>query len=167
VEILPLVPHLVPSTCWYSNLRSLLPRKDWDRIRRQVYNLADYHCRICGGQGKQHPVEAHEFWLYDDAAETQRLTDVMALCPMCHSVQHFGRVIPAHQDRVLKHMAKVNNWSMDDVRVMIEISFEQWAYRSRHSWRLDISSLSAWGFDLEDISKLQNKANKQRGFTNL
>ncbi len=31
-----LTVELVPSTCWYTNVRSHVPKAVWDRLRRQV-----------------------------------------------------------------------------------------------------------------------------------
>lgn len=160
-----LFPQLVPSTCWYSNLRSLLPRREWDRIRRQVYKLADYRCQICGGRGKQHPVEAHEMWMYDDEAGVQRLDRIMALCPMCHAVQHLGRANAHGQLRsAVAHMAKVNGWSSQDAILMAEVAFEQWAQRSQRQWDLDLRALDGWGFDQQIIEQLRQTAMVQRSY---
>ena len=32
--------QLVPSGCWYANLRSVLPKAEWDRLRRATYARA-------------------------------------------------------------------------------------------------------------------------------
>ena len=32
--------ELVPDSCWYSNLRSQLPKEVWDRIRKKAYARA-------------------------------------------------------------------------------------------------------------------------------
>jgi len=49
--------ELVPKTCWYTNLRSELPKSKWDKLRKKSYQEADYKCQICGGKGNRHPVE--------------------------------------------------------------------------------------------------------------
>ena len=48
---------LVPDGCWYSNLRSVLPKEAWDILRKMVYKRADGKCDICG---YQLPIEAPE-----------------------------------------------------------------------------------------------------------
>src|SRR5258708_22360853 len=53
-ENLKLTIELVPETCWYSNMRSALPRDEWDRLRRQVYADYGHRCGICGARGKLH-----------------------------------------------------------------------------------------------------------------
>ena len=49
--------ELVPSTCWFSNVRSNISKQDWDRLRKETYKKANYRCEICGGVGRNHPVE--------------------------------------------------------------------------------------------------------------
>lgn len=63
-SFLPLQIELVPSTAFGENLRKLLTKTEWDKVRKAVYKRAGYKCEICGGKGEKHPVEAHEEWLY-------------------------------------------------------------------------------------------------------
>ena len=87
--------ELVPSTCWFSNVRTLLPKKTWDTLRKESYNKANNKCEVCGDHGKnqgvKHFVECHEIWEYDDTNRTQTLKGLISLCPRCHMVKHFGR----------------------------------------------------------------------------
>jgi hypothetical protein len=132
--------ELVPKSCWYSNLRKELPTTQWDKIRRDCYRKAGYKCEICGGVGKKHPVECHEIWEFDDKTHIQTLTGVIALCPSCHEVKHFGLAMVKGKDKVAKkHLCKVNEWSSEDADLYIEGVFEQYHKRSQHNWELDIS----------------------------
>lgn len=144
-----LTVELVPSSCWFSNLRSELSKYEWDRLRRSVYDLSGNRCEVCGGKGSKHPVECHEVWEYDDAQYVQTLAGLVALCPACHEAKHMGyasSVGRASQARV--HLARVNDWSMDDVEMYLEIQFEQWSRRSQHEWSLDLSWLRQFGIDI-------------------
>jgi 5-methylcytosine-specific restriction endonuclease McrA len=85
-----LTVELVPSTRWYTNVRSNVPKAVWDRLRRQVAAEAGQRCKICGGRGRRWPVECHEVWHYDDATKVQRLERLVALCPACHEVKPAG-----------------------------------------------------------------------------
>ena len=67
---LRLAIELVPETCWYSNLRDVLPRPIWDKLRRQVYALSGYRCGVCGAHGA---LNCHEVWRYDDTTHIQYL----------------------------------------------------------------------------------------------
>ena len=72
--------QLVPDGCWYTNLRSALPKQVWDSLRRAAYARAGGKCSICGARGR---LEAHEVWSYDDKKHLQKLEDVIAVCPAC------------------------------------------------------------------------------------
>ena len=61
--------ELVPDGCWYSNLRSELPKKLWDIVRKDAYARANGNCMICGRPAKR--LEAHEKWSYDEKTATQ------------------------------------------------------------------------------------------------
>ena len=61
---------LVPDGCWYSNLRSVLPKEAWDILRKMVYKRADGKCDICGKPSER--LEAHERWSYDEKRGIQK-----------------------------------------------------------------------------------------------
>src|ERR1700758_274727 len=83
--------ELVPSTCWLSNVRSLMKRSVWRRLAAEGREDGRGRCEICAGRGRQHAVECHEVWFYDDQRGVQLLMRLQALCPMCHRVKHLGR----------------------------------------------------------------------------
>ena len=147
--------ELVPATCWCSNVRSVVSRALWDRIRHRVYDQAWNVCQICGGVGPKHPVEAHEIWSYDDVNLIQKLEGMIALCPDCHSVKHFGFAQASGRgERAMKHLMKVNKLSRKKTERYLQDVFKQWFERSQKSWKLDISHLS--GYDI-DVSKIERK----------
>ena len=57
-----ILPELVPAPSWYINLRALLPKEEWDRLRRDCYDRAGNRCQVCGGRGSKWPVECDEHW---------------------------------------------------------------------------------------------------------
>jgi hypothetical protein len=144
-----LTVELVPSTGWYTNVRSNVSKAVWDRLRRRVAAEAGQRCEICGGRGRRWPVECHEVWHYDDATKVQRLERLVALCPACHEVKHAGLASKRGRlDAVVEHLAEVNGWTADDAGLYLEAAFETWAARSRHQWTLDISVLrTRYGLD--------------------
>jgi hypothetical protein len=77
--------ELIPKTCFFSNVRTLLPKKYWDLLRRSSYAKAGYKCEICGESGKnqgyKHEVECHEIWEYNDRLKIQKLLGLVSLCP--------------------------------------------------------------------------------------
>jgi 5-methylcytosine-specific restriction endonuclease McrA len=134
--------ELVPSTCWYTNVRSNVGRKEWDRIRKEVYKKANNKCEICGGQGLNWPVEAHEIFEYDDKLMIQKLVRIIALCQSCHKVKHIGlSQLQGMFQESLQHLAKVNKWTKEEARQYIEEQFKLWQARSKFQWKLDLTLL--------------------------
>ena len=152
--------ELVPSTTWGENLRSMLSKSEWDRIRKSVYEKAKNKCEICGGVGPKWPVECHEIWQYEEESKTQFLRGFIALCPKCHQVKHMGRTMSIGKGKqATQHLARVNGWSIQDAQYYIEVMFEIWHRRSQENWTLDISWLKDNGFQTIDVLG-QNKATK-------
>jgi len=134
---------LVPSSCWQSNVRTMLSASDWDAIRREVYASAGQVCQICGGRGPTHPVEAHERWGFDVQTGTQTLLRVEALCPACHQATHFGLAqVHGRAREAFERLKFVNGWSDREASDHIDEAFEVWGQLSRiKDWRLDLSWL--------------------------
>lgn len=142
--------ELVPSTCWFSNVRSAVSKKQWNNIKKIVTSQAWDVCEICGGVGPKHPVECHEIWDYDDVTHIQKLIGMIALCPDCHMVKHFGLAqIQGKEKQALNHLMKVNSLSKKEAQTYINKAFATWQLRSSHDWTLDISFLKNYGIDLE------------------
>lgn len=134
---LRLTIELVPQTCWYSNMRKVLSRTQWDRLRRQVYAAYNHRCGICGATGR---LECHEIWHYDDEKHIQTLQGFIALCEWCHHVKHIGlsRIL-ANQDkldyaRVVAHFMQVNDCDRETFERHRKQAFEQWEERSGFEW---------------------------------
>ncbi len=131
--------ELVPKTSWYSNLRSELTKGEWEIIKKKTREKSGSKCEICGGVGPKWPVECHEIWEYDDKDCIQSLKAVQALCPNCHQCKHFGLAeMKGHYNKALKHLAKVNNITLEEAGDYVEASFAIWEERSRKKWNLDI-----------------------------
>jgi hypothetical protein len=135
--------ELVPSTAWYSNVRSNVTPAEWDVLRKECYKKAGYKCEVCGGKGPNHPVECHEIWEYDDGDCTQTLGGLIALCPDCHSTKHFGFARVSGKEKEAKlHLMKVNDLTEEQADKYIEEVFMIWEERSKYDWTLDISFLN-------------------------
>lgn len=142
--MLKLQVEIVPSSCFYSNVRSEVSKKQWDLIRRKTYSLANNRCEICGGQGRKHPVEAHEVWDYIETPtkNIQKLVRMIALCPLCHESKHVGLAqMRGRMQQVLVHMSIVNRVDPQVIADHIEEERLKWVHRSRLQWELDISYL--------------------------
>ena len=137
-----LTVELVPSTVWFSNLRSILKESQWGKIKRKTFAKAGYRCEICGGCGLKWPVECHEIWHYDDEKKIQTLSGLIALCPSCHEVKHIGLATKnGRRDKAALHLSKINNWSQKLTDTYIDEQFDKWKERSNYQWQLDITYL--------------------------
>lgn len=164
--------ELIPKTCWFSSVRTMVKPSEWDKIRHISYDSAGNKCEICSGTGKQqgynHDLECHEIWRYDKEIKTQRLISLISLCPLCHSCIHYGRArTPKRRKECLIHFIKVNNWKVSDVELHIKEAYELYKERSKHKWILDISLLNNEPYSLKiDIDKKRvfkvNKWKKKR-----
>lgn len=133
--------ELVPDGCWYSNLRSVLSRKQWDVVRKEAYGRADGRCMICGRKANR--LEAHEKWSYDEKNCVQRLEDVLAICHSCHSVIHIGRTqLLGDEEKAIAHFCKVNGCRYPDyVRALGEANAVHARRNKVSEWKLDLSYL--------------------------
>ena len=140
--------ELVPSTCWWSNVRSNVSRAEWEVCKNFVKNRSGRRCEICGGRGERYPVDCHEIWQYDDDRQIQTLVGLVALCPPCHEVKHIGRaMVMGNFDRALRHLATVNRWSLAHADEYVAVQLEIHALRSTHPWSLDVSWLNVLGIN--------------------
>jgi hypothetical protein len=145
--------ELIPASCFFSNVRSEVSKRQWDLIRKKVYSEAYHICQICGGKGPKHPVEAHETWNFDDDSLTQILTGMIALCPMCHATKHYGLArIQGREASILKHFIKINNIDKAAATTYIDSVFNIWQKRSQKKWKLDISVLKNYGIKVNELS---------------
>lgn len=140
--------ELVPATCWYTNVRSNVSRRDWERCKDFVKARSGGRCEVCGGRGSRYPVDCHEIWEYDDERQIQTLVGLIALCPACHEVKHLGRAMQVgNGDRAVAHLMKVNGWNEDAAERYCMLVFRIWEMRSQYEWELDISFLNTLGIN--------------------
>jgi hypothetical protein len=117
--------ELVPSTAWWSNVRSNVSRADWEKCKRFVRARSGDRCEVCGGRGRRWPVECHEIWHYDDENEIQTLVGLIALCPSCHEVKHIGRAMAmGNLERAIDHLCRVNGWQPEHAGTYIDAPVE-------------------------------------------
>lgn len=140
---------LVPRTAWYSNVRSMVSRSEWDVIRKKSYALAGGKCEICGAsgfdQGFPHALECHERWEYDSVMDTQRLVGLLALCPLCHKVKHWGLAVARGEERIVRdHLMAVNDMRHEEIAVVVLEAFRVWKKRNETTWDTDISYIKEY-----------------------
>jgi hypothetical protein len=155
--------EMIPRNCWRINVRSVLTRNDWNEIRGIVYRKAEYKCEICGGQGKQWPVECHEIWRYNDKTKVQQLVGLQALCPDCHAAKHPGSAkLRGYEDRGFSHLKAINGWNqkeLDRYITKIQATYNQ---RNKFEWTLDLSWLEKiFGIKLKEEIGFEKSKSKR------
>ena len=134
----------VPASFALATLAKLLPRPEWDAIRRGVYRRARYRCEICGTDGRLH---CHEVWHCNERTGYQWLMGFQAVCADCHAVKHLLNERDPRRVRHLgQHFVTVNKTDAEAFRTHLrqarrrqteldaapdrwQVSFGQYAFR--------------------------------------
>ncbi|SFY41757.1 DUF5710 domain-containing protein [Streptomyces atratus] len=143
---------LVPSTCWFTNVRSCVTPKDWERLRRMITGRAGQRCEACGATADRETkrwLEAHERWAYDDVRQIQTLRRLICLCTDCHTVTHFGFAqVRGLEEQALAHLMRVTGMSRRKAQEHVAEAFQIWKVRSQREYSLDLSMLTSVGVTL-------------------
>lgn len=141
-----LLPEMLPSSSWEDNLRTAIPEKKWDALRRHCYAAAGNRCEVCGAKGM---VECHEAWEFDDVMGIQYLTGLLSLCQLCHKSKHLGyaRRLGIYP-QVIKQMMWVNNWSPKELDEALARAKAEVNERDKFYWHVDMSWLTEGRYNL-------------------
>jgi Domain of unknown function (DUF5710) len=154
---------LVPSSCWFTNVRSCVSQRDWERLRRMITNRAGRRCEICHrGEDRESRrwLEAHERWAYDDKAKVQTLRRLICLCTDCHTATHFGLASLSGKDgEAFSHLCAVTGLPAKEVDSQIHAAFELWSGRSIIEWKLDLSILIDAGINIMQLPSARQRPN--------
>lgn len=148
--------ELVPETAWFSNVRSMISKSDWDKLRKEIHKKANYKCEICGENDKNRSLECHEVWEYDDKNYIQKLIRLVCLCKNCHRVKHIGFAYVKGDGKLAeKHLARINSWNQKEVEAYIDKQFDAWKRRSKFGWLIDLSWLDKKEIEYEDDREIK------------
>ncbi|WP_234478588.1 DUF5710 domain-containing protein [Streptomyces sp. MBT65] len=153
---------LVPSTCWFTNVRSCVEQRDWERLRRMITRRAGQRCEICGAaedRGARRWLEVHERWIYDDTARVQTLKRLICLCTDCHTVTHFGYAqVRGVEAQAFAHLMTVTGLTEPQARRHVSSAFTLWKRRSQLTWSLDLGILADAGIALAPPPEAKDRA---------
>ncbi|WP_214108533.1 DUF5710 domain-containing protein [Acrocarpospora catenulata] len=153
---------LVPSSCWFTNVRTCVSGKDWERLRRMITGRAGQRCEACGraeDRDTRRWLEAHERWAYDDATMTQHLRRLICLCTDCHTATHFGlATIRGKDTEALAHLRTVTGLTPTQAQRHVDEAFQLWQHRSRFTWQLNLSILTNAGVTLGSPPEAEARA---------
>jgi hypothetical protein len=137
---------LVPSSCWFTNIRSCVSTQDWERLRRMITRRAGQSCEICGrpeDRQLRRWLEAHERWDYHDHTGVQALRRLICLCSDCHHTTHYGHAqITGHAEEAFDHLRAVTGMTEAQTAEHITEAFQLWQNRSHRTWTLDLQLLT-------------------------
>jgi hypothetical protein len=143
---------MVPSSCWFTNVRGCVISQDWERLRRMITRRAGHRCEICGAAEDRVTgrwLEAHERWAYHDATGVQALCRLICLCSDCHLTTHLGYAnVTGRAGHALAHLRQVTGMTDEQVRRHVQAANNLWITRSRRIWTLDLSILTTAGVTL-------------------
>jgi hypothetical protein len=137
--------ELIPGPLWGLNLRSNVvgigPGR-WLKLSRAT-KAALGKCTICGGNDRLH---GHENWKYIEKRRSgvAILIGIDAICTICHSVQHWGRIqqlvaiglmSAADERRLIRHIMKTNKCTRAAFERHVVRSFRIWRVRSKKRWK--------------------------------
>ncbi len=138
---------LIPSTCWFTNVRSCVLPADWNRLRKFVYERAGNQCECC--LEKNCRLDAHERWHYDTMRKVQKLMRVIALCQNCHAATHIGFAWrQGHREEAFNHLMLVTGMNREQAEWHIEDAFARCEERDQTLWELDLSIITDSGIAL-------------------
>jgi hypothetical protein len=141
IRQLKLKIEMVPSSSWNQNLKNILKKDMWDKIRKSMIRKYAYRCAICGKREKA--LQAHEVWDYKEQNHIQKLVDIVPLCALCHGVKHIGFTSLKQQDKekFIRHFMRVNHCDRVLFQKHLASEIKKFEKRSRFDWQLDIGQL--------------------------
>jgi hypothetical protein len=151
---------LIPSSCWFKNVRTSIPRKDWNIIRKRIYKRVNYTCECCGintdEDDSNGQLEAHERWEYDEINKIQTLKRIIALCHECHQSTHMGYAsIIGKKEEAMEHLKNVGKFSDEELEKHYKNAFSEWKKRSEYNWKLDISLVTPKNKKITDFFNIK------------
>jgi len=153
---------LIPSSCWFTNVRYCIHSTDWDRLRKYVYERVNYICECCNIDTRKSNVilEAHERWDYNEQTQTQKLVRIVALCHDCHQSTHMGLAgIRGKGKEAEKHIKNVRGFTEEEYKQHSLEATEIWIKRNMINWNLDLSLITSNNIKLSKL--IPNKNDRQ------
>jgi hypothetical protein len=144
---------MVPSSCWFTNVRSCVSQRDWERLRRMVTGRAGQRCEVCGAGPGGEPVtsrlDVHERWAYDDAQRVQTLRRLICVCEACHESTHLGLAnIRGRAGQALAHLQQITGMTDDQIARHVDDANRAFTTRSARTWELNLAMLTDAGVTL-------------------
>jgi hypothetical protein len=162
-----LVIDFVPKTCWCKKIRYALVPEDFKRLEGLVINRTNRQCEACGVKDPKQEtrMEVQARWEYDvsEGKHVQRLVRLMAMCPDCHEVTHFGKAcMDGRRDAAMVHLQKAANMSAENAQAHADAAYTRLRELNEHEWQLDLSLFTNNGLSLATARTFKNTGYSQK-----
>ncbi len=121
----------IPAASRFASLANLLPKPQWDRLRRAVYRRAGHRCRACGRRTVLH---CHEVWRFNPRTRYQHLGGFRGLCPTCHAATHITQTRGRRQQALLRHYVATNGLEAEAGRAALKAAIRRQHCLDQVSW---------------------------------
>lgn len=139
----------VPEPLWGVNLRTILGKYRWSKLRSSLIQERGLTCETCGkALEKSRQIQAHEEWSYATSTTpaVAKIERIVLDCWHCHACEHFLRTRNMHAfgdiednvvEEVISHFCRVNGISGEDFDRHLEASSAEWRRLSELDWAVD------------------------------
>lgn len=141
---------LIPTPLWGRNLRSIMGRSRWRKLREELLAGRDLICDVCGTDvGDVSELKGHEQWRYSEKKRTSSIAKLIGMsfvCELCHDAEHFGRIQKLRIDgqltddrvkQIVRHYCRVNDVSRMQFDEDLALAHEEHLRRSQLKWLVD------------------------------
>ena len=141
--------RMVPGPLWGMNLRRLLPKSRWNKIRQGLIAERGLKCETCGKvENESSRIYAHEEWDYETKRSSgiARLVGLKLSCWHCHAVEHFGAtgnmVLSGELSRravedTIEHFCRLNGVDRQTFQAHLAEAKAEWMRLSQLKWTVD------------------------------
>lgn len=154
--------EFVPRKQARKNCRTYLEYKtkdfsSWKTIRDKVDIDNKSVCQICGTDSKsigfKHSTECHEVWKYNEVSGIQKLTDLEALCVICHRVKHANQYKESDEfDNLIQYYAAINEIEYEQAMQEYEFCDRQNDRIKNVMFKLDMQYLTWFKIKFDDVN---------------
>lgn len=141
--------RMVPGPLWGKNLRKILPKSQWQKLRKQVIAERGLTCQTCGKiEVESKRIFAHEEWDYELTClpAVAHLKGLVLSCWHCHAVEHFGatgnmvlsgELTQRAIEDTIDHFCRVNCADREAFHAHHREAKAEWIRLSRLEWVVD------------------------------
>jgi hypothetical protein len=147
--------RMVPGPLWGMNLRRMLPKSHWNKIRQNLIAECGLKCQTCGKvETESSRIYAHEEWAYETTRSPAiaRLVSLKLSCWHCHAVEHFGatgnmvlsgELTERAVEDTIHHFCRLNQVGREAFQTYLADAKAEWMRLSELKWKIDWGSFDA------------------------